>query len=124
MKRTLPVLLAVLAIAVLLSMMHFLQNAPRAAAPDSAVSTDITMPLHVLVDKEDAPAMEVVLSHRGETVTYVQDAQVYKAKGYFAASSPKSPPITRPDSKNTNNINIFFSLVAICAPPYFSFVKY
>lgn len=82
MKRTLPVLLAVLAIAVLLSMMHFLQNAPRAAAPNSAVSTDITMPLHVLVDKEDAPAMEVVLSHRGETVTYVQDAQVYKAKGY------------------------------------------
>ena len=58
----------------------------------------------------DKPKLSPYANHHNESI--------------FAANCPISPPITRPDSKNTNNIHIFFSLVAICAPPYFSFVKY
>ena len=38
------------------------------------------------------------------------------------ANFPSNPPITNPANKNTNNIHIFFSLVAISLPPFFSFV--
>ena len=34
------------------------------------------------------------------------------------ASSPNNPPITRPDNKNTSNIQKFFSFVAIFVPPF------
>lgn len=82
MKRALPIVLAGLAIAALLGALHLLQSVPEPEKTQRTDTAAVGAPLQVLVDQQDAPAIEVVLSRDGETTAYVHDGQAYRAKDY------------------------------------------
>lgn len=84
MKRIFPVLLLVVVIALLCGTIFLLQKEPAPIEEPTVQTAATPLPLTVLIDQQEQPAVEVCLEQDDQTVTYVYDAQsqVYKAKGY------------------------------------------
>lgn len=84
MKRILPILLLIAAIAILSGTIFYLTKEPASENEQIDVLAATPSPLAVLIDQSEHPAVEVELNNNGQPITYIYDSQskLYKAKDY------------------------------------------
>lgn len=84
MKKALSLVLAVLMIAALLGMMHFLKDVPDQETLNSLAYATTPLPLRVLIDQEEKSVVKVTIDYDGTCQTYVYDARTrtYGAENY------------------------------------------